>query len=92
MTAVQAVAERNCIVCGAGSHRAVWLNTQGEYVACDGHSKDEVAGAVKLVEAAKQTAATQQPKAMPQAKTPPAPPAAQTASSTGGQVPEPPKV
>lgn len=38
--------ERFCVVCGAGSHRSDWINKLGDYVACDSHSKQELADAV----------------------------------------------
>jgi hypothetical protein len=45
-----------CVVCGAESHRDVWINVSGNYVACDNHSKDEVNKAIsaQLAESARQ--------------------------------------
>lgn len=42
--------EKKCVVCGQGSSRVVWTNREGEYVACDHHSRDEVIGAVNALE------------------------------------------
>lgn len=47
--------EKFCVVCGAGSHRDDWAKQTGP-VACDSHSKDEVAAAVKA-QAAKEAEA-----------------------------------
>jgi hypothetical protein len=41
-------ASQNCVVCGVGSSRSDWINKLSGYVACDKHSKDEVAKAVAL--------------------------------------------
>jgi len=35
-------AQKACVVCGLGSHRAIWINKSGEYVACDHHSQAEI--------------------------------------------------
>lgn len=48
--------EKFCVVCGAGSHRDDWAKQAGP-VACDSHSKDEVAAAVKARADAKATEA-----------------------------------
>jgi hypothetical protein len=42
---VKKVVEKFCVVCGLGSHRTDWQDK--DVVACDGHSKDEVAKAVQ---------------------------------------------
>lgn len=57
-----------CVVCGNGSHRTDWINKSGNFVACDSHSKDEVAKAVAKASAPAQTAAkpTAIPPALPQ--------------------------
>jgi len=49
------LAEKRCVVCSLGSHRLDWASV--EYPACDSHSKDEVANAIK--------AAKQKAKAVP---------------------------
>lgn len=66
-----AVSLKTCVVCGAASHRDSWINKLGDEVACDSHSKDEVAGAVRAkanvkpvapAPAAETSAVTQEPK------------------------------
>jgi hypothetical protein len=42
---------KHCVVCNQGSNRRVWKNTSGKYVACDKHSKAEVALAITKFEA-----------------------------------------
>jgi len=39
------VIAKRCVVCGSGSHRVDWQSI--EYPACDSHTKDEVADAIK---------------------------------------------
>lgn len=34
-----------CVVCGAGSHRKDWINVSGDEVACDFHTKEDIARA-----------------------------------------------
>jgi hypothetical protein len=46
---VKKVVEKFCAVCGLGSHRADWQDK--DVVACDGHSKNEVAKAVQASKA-----------------------------------------
>lgn len=41
------VVEKRCVVCGTGSHRVDWQSV--EFPACDSHSKDEIADAIKAV-------------------------------------------
>ncbi len=38
---------KTCVVCGAASHRGDWINKSGDYVACDSHSTEQLANAVK---------------------------------------------
>jgi hypothetical protein len=64
---------QTCVVCGAGSHRTDWINKSGNFVACDSHSKDEVAKAA----AAAGKSGTVAPAAAPMAKGVPIPPATQ---------------
>ena len=45
-TSVSEAGIKYCVVCGAGSHRKDWVNKVGNSVACDSHSRDEVARAV----------------------------------------------
>jgi hypothetical protein len=45
MTETAKLVERFCVVCGQGSHRADWQDASAP--ACDSHSKDEVAAALK---------------------------------------------
>jgi hypothetical protein len=63
---------QTCVVCGAGSHRTDWINKSGGFVACDSHSKDEVAKAVAAAGKSGTVAA-----AAPTAKGVPIPPATQ---------------
>lgn len=67
MPLANAVEPKICVVCGAASHRTDWINKSGNFVACDSHSKDEVA---KAVAQATKAPATQAP-----AKLTPIPPA-----------------
>jgi len=44
-TSAKAPAEKFCVVCGLGSHRADWQTRDNP--ACDSHSQEEVAAAIK---------------------------------------------
>ncbi len=58
-----------CVVCGAGSHRGDWINKTGNFVACDFHSKDELAVAVaKAMKPAPAKPGTPIPPAAPATK------------------------
>jgi hypothetical protein len=73
--AVKKAIEKFCVVCGLGSHRTDWQD-ETKPPACDGHSKEEVAAAVKAAqekdkaeaEAAKKAAASQPPAQTPTAQ------------------------
>jgi hypothetical protein len=64
---------RTCVVCGAASHRSDWINKLGNEVACDHHTKEEVAKAVALKAQASKAVAPAAPAA-PATKGVPIPP------------------
>jgi hypothetical protein len=63
---------KNCVVCGAGSHREDWQRNPNP--ACDSHKPQEVQAAI----AAKKQNGPQLVPATPSAQPPAAPPAAVT--------------
>jgi hypothetical protein len=66
---------KTCVVCGAGSHRTDWINKSGNEVACDSHSKDEVARAIVKAQQSKTVAPAPNPGAhAPATKGTPIPP------------------
>ena len=61
------MAEKQCVVCGLGSHRADWTSKANP--ACDSHTAEQVKAAIAALQPAQQVA-TPPPATPPVAKPP----------------------
>lgn len=79
---------KTCVVCGMQSHRSDWILKSGNFVACDNHSKDELALAVKkaMAPAPPPPAVTKAPVGKPAAAPAGKPPATDPADPPAPQV------